>query len=116
MENAAIGVALSRRLYGTPFTALPEKTILYEKASLTLNMVLDAVPEVLSSHTRQKKTSIEIQHKGQVYKARLISPALSTEIDLETARQLEFVSSVFSLSGSLRRCFDSRHTQYGFGR
>ena len=97
MENAAIGVALSRRLYGAPFTALPEKTILYEKACLTLNMVLETVPEVLALH-KTKEDRIEIQHKGQVYKAKLISPALSTEIDLETARQLEFVSSKSSLS------------------
>ena len=56
LENAAIGVALSRRLYGAPFTALPEKTILYEKACLTLNMVLDAVPEILASYkTKEDK-------------------------------------------------------------
>ena len=54
-------------------------------------MVLDTVPEVLASY-KTKEDRIEIQHKGQVYKAKLISPALSTEIDLETARQLEFVS------------------------
>ena len=91
LENAAIGVALSRRLYGSPFTALPEKTILYEKACLALNMVLETVPEILASY-KIKEDKIEIKHKGQVYKAKLISPALSTEIDLETARQLEFVS------------------------
>ena len=91
MENAAIGVALSRRLGGIPFTALPEKTILYEKACLTLNSVLDTAPEILAS-CKIKEETIEIKHKGQVYKAKLLSPALSTEIDLETARQLEFVS------------------------
>ena len=55
-------------------------------------MVLDAVPEILSSYKAKEDTPIEIKHKGQVYKAKLLSPALSTEIDLETARQLEFVS------------------------
>ncbi len=87
-QEAAISIALARRLQNLPLESLPAKTVYYERACLTLGHVLSHIPKSLAKYQPAPERTIKLKARRASWEARPLPPAQATLIDIATAHYL----------------------------